>query len=41
MDSRYSLTIRNESKEEILKMLSILVRIDYTIKDDTIVLYKI
>ena len=31
LDSRYSLTIRNESKEEI----------DYTIKDDTIVLYKI
>lgn len=41
LDSRYSLTIRNESKEEILKMLSILVRIDYTIKDETIVIYKI
>lgn len=41
LNSRYSLTIRNESKEEILKMLSILVRIDYTIKDDNIILYKI
>lgn len=41
LNARYSLAIRNESKEEILKMLSILVRIDYTIKDDTIIVYKI
>lgn len=41
LNSRYSLTIRNESKEEILKMLSILVHIDYTIKDDTIIIYKL
>lgn len=41
LNSRYSLTIRNESMEEILKMLSILVHIDYTIKEDTIILYKI
>lgn len=41
LSSRYSLTIRNESIEEILKMLSILVRVDYTIKDDIIIIYKI
>lgn len=41
LSSKYSLTIRNESMEEILKMLSILVHIDYTIKDDTIIIYKI
>lgn len=40
LNSRYSLTIRNESKEEILKMLSILVRINYTIKDDSIIIHK-
>lgn len=34
--SRYSLAIRNESKEEILKMLSIIAPIDYKIENEHI-----
>lgn len=36
--SRYSLAIRNESKEEILKMLSIIAPIDYKIENEHIII---
>lgn len=39
-DARYSLTIRNEPLEEILKMLSFLVHIDYIKKENSVVISK-
>lgn len=39
LNARYSLTVRNEPMEEILKMLSIIAQIEYTIKDDKIIIH--
>lgn len=40
LKSKYSLVIRNESKEEILKMLSIIAPVNYTIKNDNVILSR-
>lgn len=40
LHSSYSLTIRNETKEEILKMLSIIAPIAYQVQGDEIILSK-
>lgn len=40
LNTRYSLTIRNESKEEILRMLSILAHFNYTINGNVINVFE-